>query len=53
MDFLDFAFAERVEQAETLPARCYTDPTYLDLEIKQIFYRTWQLVGRLDQLWQR
>jgi choline monooxygenase len=50
MDFLDFALAERVEQAETLPARCYTDPAYLELEIKHIFHRTWQLVGRLDQV---
>src|SRR5262245_25270203 len=50
MDFLDFAFAERVEQAETLPARCYTDSAYLELEIEHIFHRTWQLVGRLDQV---
>src|ERR1051325_401877 len=50
MDFLDFVFAERVEEAETLPARCYTDPAYLELETKHIFQRTWQLVGRLDQV---
>jgi choline monooxygenase len=52
MDLLDFAFAEQIEQAETLPARCYTDLAYLALEAKQIFQRTWQLVARLDQLTQ-
>jgi choline monooxygenase len=50
MEFPDFAFAERIEQAETLPARCYTDSAWLALETKHIFQRTWQLVGRLDQI---
>jgi choline monooxygenase len=50
MELLDFDFEERIERAETLPARCYTDPAYLGLEQRQIFSRTWQLVGRLDQV---
>lgn len=50
MNLLDFTLAERVEQAETLPAHCYTDPAYLEQETKQIFRRTWQLAGRLDQV---
>ncbi|MGE0131675.1 MAG: aromatic ring-hydroxylating dioxygenase subunit alpha [Blastocatellales bacterium] len=50
MDLLNFDFEERIERAETLPARCYTDPAYLALEQRQIFNRTWQLVGRLDQV---
>lgn len=52
MNFLDFTLATQVGQAETLPARCYTDPAYLAQETKQIFRRTWQLVGRLDQVTQ-
>jgi choline monooxygenase len=50
MNFPDFAFAERIEQAETLPASCYTDASWLVHETQRLFHRTWQLVGRLDQL---
>src|SRR5262249_2223695 len=50
MDLLDFDFEERIERAETLPARCYTDAAYLSLEQRRIFNRAWQLVGRLDQV---
>jgi choline monooxygenase len=50
MDFPDFAFTERIERAETLPARCYTDSAWLAHETKHIFHRTWQPVGRLDQI---
>lgn len=50
MNFPDFDFAEQIEQAATLPARCYTDPAWLSREIQRIFHQTWQLVGRLDQL---
>ncbi|MEP7337176.1 MAG: SRPBCC family protein [Acidobacteriota bacterium] len=50
MELLNFDFDERIERAETLPARCYTDPAYLALEQRQIFNRTWQLAGRLDQV---
>ncbi|MBL8171483.1 MAG: Rieske 2Fe-2S domain-containing protein [Acidobacteria bacterium] len=50
MDLLNFAFEEKLERAETLPARCYTDAAYLPLEARRIFNRTWQLVGRLDQV---
>jgi choline monooxygenase len=49
MELLNFDFDERIERAETLPARCYTDPAYLRLEQGRIFNRAWQLVGRLDQ----
>jgi choline monooxygenase len=41
---------ERVERAWTLPARFYGDPAILELEKRRIFNRTWQLVGRLDQV---
>lgn len=50
MNLLNFDFDERIEYAETLPARCYTDATYLAAEQRRIFHRTWQLVGRLEQV---
>lgn len=50
MNLLDFDFDERIERAETLPARCYTDAAYLAAEQRRIFNRTWQLVGRLEQV---
>ena len=40
---------ERVECAETLASRYYTDPAVLLLEKERIFRRTWQLVGTLGQ----
>jgi len=50
MKHLNFEFDERVECAETLPARFYNDTAILELEKRKIFYRTWQLVGRLEQV---
>lgn len=50
MKLLDFDFQDRIERAETLPARCYTDSAYLALEQRLIFNQTWQLAGRLDQV---
>ncbi len=40
---------ERLECAETLASRYYTDPAILALEKERIFRRTWQLVGTLSQ----
>ena len=40
---------ERLECAETLASRYYTDPAILALEKDRIFRRTWQLVGTLSQ----
>jgi len=39
----------QIESAHTLASRFYTDPTILQLEKKDIFRRTWQLVGTLSQ----
>lgn len=39
-----------VAQASTLPARFYTDPQFLAREQERIFARTWQIVGRSEQL---
>src|SRR3569832_374845 len=38
------------ERAATVPARVYNDPVYLELERERVFARTWQLVGRVDQV---
>ena len=47
---LDFPFDPDIRRASTLPARLYVDPAWLALEERQVFGRTWQLVGRVDQL---
>lgn len=43
---LIFPFNPDIRRAETIPARCYTDPVFLALEDEKVFGRTWQLVGR-------
>jgi choline monooxygenase len=50
MNHPELEFDERIERAATLPARFYTDAAVLELEKRSIFYRTWQLVGRLEQV---
>ena len=40
---------ERIECAQTLASRFYTDPSVLETEKAKIFRRTWQLVGMLAQ----
>jgi choline monooxygenase len=49
---LIFPFDPDIHRAETIPARCYTDPVMLALEEEKIFGRTWQVVGRLADLGQ-
>ncbi len=39
-----------IESAFTPPASWYVEPGFLDLERDRIFRRTWQAVGRVDQL---
>src|SRR5512136_899329 len=46
---INLGMNERVECAQTLPARFYVDPAILSLEKEKIFRRTWQLVGTLSQ----
>jgi choline monooxygenase len=36
--------------ASTIPAAWYVDPRLLDLERQTVFARSWQMVGRVDQL---
>jgi choline monooxygenase len=41
---------ERLTHATTIPSWCYTNPSTLPVEQEKIFARTWQLVGREDQV---
>jgi phenylpropionate dioxygenase-like ring-hydroxylating dioxygenase large terminal subunit len=45
---LQLDVGERIECAQTLASRFYTDPSNLEIEKARIFRRTWQLVGTLD-----
>jgi choline monooxygenase len=40
----------RLETASTIPSSYYTDPSEFERENDAIFHRTWQLVGRTDQI---
>jgi choline monooxygenase len=46
----EFQVDERLSHATTIPSWCYTDPSTLPVEREEIFGRTWQLVGREDQV---
>jgi phenylpropionate dioxygenase-like ring-hydroxylating dioxygenase large terminal subunit len=37
-------------QAETLPAWCYTSQEFYDEEVRNIFRKTWNFVGRVDEI---
>jgi choline monooxygenase len=39
-----------LEKASTIPGAWYTDPRLLELERRSVFGRSWQAVGRLDQV---
>jgi len=47
---LVFPFDPNIERAATVPARVYNDPVFLELERERIFARSWQLVGRVDDV---
>jgi choline monooxygenase len=46
----DYRFDSRLERAATIPSRYYIDPAVLQHEHRSLFARTWQLVGRADQV---
>ena len=46
----DYRFDARLERASTLPARYYSDPQVLRAEERNLFGRSWQLVGRAEQV---
>ena len=39
-----------LEKASTIPASWYTDQRIYELELQTVFGRSWQMVGRLDQV---
>lgn len=39
-----------LDRASTIPSAFYTDPAFLDLELKSVFSRSWQFIARVDQL---
>ncbi len=50
LDVSDYAATVDLAAASTLPARWYTEPRFLEQEKERIFYKTWQPVGRVDQV---
>ncbi|MBL8156093.1 MAG: Rieske 2Fe-2S domain-containing protein [Anaerolineae bacterium] len=50
LDLASYSPNTNLSEASTLPASWYTDPQMLDLERERIFYKTWQPVGRADQV---
>jgi choline monooxygenase len=50
MDLNDFRFESDLSLATTIPARWYLNPAMLQIEGERVFGRTWQLVGRLEDL---
>lgn len=50
LDLSDYTPSDNLAHAATMPARWYTDPAFLELEKPKVFWKTWQPVGRLDQV---
>ena len=50
---MTFTFDDRLAHASTLPAEFYTDAAILERENRDLFGRTWQLVGRTEQVAER
>ena len=49
-DMSDYSPSENLAAAATMPARWYIEPDFLTLEAEKIFYKTWQPVGRLEDV---
>ena len=45
MNLDDYRPSANVASATTIPARWYTEPTFLDWERAKVFWATWQMVG--------
>ena len=50
LNLSDYQPTDDLAQAATMPSRWYTDPQMLELEKSKIFWKTWQPVGRMDQV---
>jgi len=46
----EYSFDRRLAAASTIPSRWYADPSVLEEEKRKVFGRTWQLVGRAEQV---
>jgi len=46
----NYTFETEIKRASTLPSNWYFDKEILELEKEKVFYRTWQLVGREEQV---
>src|ERR1700730_1315047 len=46
----DYSFEPNLSRASTLPSTWYRDPFQLELEKELVFSRTWQRVGRAEQV---
>jgi choline monooxygenase len=46
----NYEFDDRLELAETLPSRFYTEADWLRREEERVFGASWQLAGRVEQL---
>ena len=53
LDLSDYTPSDDLARAATMPSRWYIDPAVLELEKPKIFWKTWQPVGRLDQVMRR
>jgi choline monooxygenase len=47
---MNWHYDPRLAHAATLPSRFYFDPAVLEAENRNVFARTWQLVGQLEQV---
>ncbi|MGZ8867051.1 MAG: aromatic ring-hydroxylating oxygenase subunit alpha [Thermoanaerobaculia bacterium] len=47
---MTWTFEPRLPRASTIPSRFYTDAGFLDEEYRNVFGRTWQLVGHAGQV---
>jgi choline monooxygenase len=50
MSIADYSFDPRLARATTLPKSWYIDAEVLQIEKRRVFSRTWQLVGRAEQV---
>jgi choline monooxygenase len=50
LDLSDYTPTHDLSRATTLPKRWYADPRFLELEKARIFSKTWQPVGRVDNV---
>ena len=50
LDLSDYKPSSDLSRAETMPARWYTESEFLALEAEKIFYKTWQPVGRVEDV---